>query len=71
MGRVEATRNHLLSVSGGPGGCTECHVASGPSSATRQIAAAYVMHSIEYVRRGATDRSYTRFAHKPRILLGD
>jgi hypothetical protein len=46
MSRVETTRNHLLSVSDGPGGCTEFRVASAPSFANRQIAAADAMLSI-------------------------
>jgi len=67
--RAEAMRNQLLSVSDGPGGCIKCHAVSAPSPTDGQNAAADVMLNIEWTRPGATDRFYTRFAHKPHITL--
>ncbi|MFQ5938665.1 MAG: cytochrome c3 family protein [Alphaproteobacteria bacterium] len=69
--RAEAMRNQLLSVSDGPGGCIKCHAVSATSPTDGQNTAIDVMLNIEWTRPGATDRFYTRFAHKPHInLLG-
>ena len=64
-------RNHLLSVSDGPGGCIKCHAVSATSPTDGQNAAPDVMLNIEWTRPRAEDRPYTRYAHKPHInLLG-